>query len=379
MDSDQRQQSHKMELLGRLAGGIAHDFNNMLAAITAYSDLLLRRVPDTDPEFVSKTANEIRQVALRAASLTRQILNFSRKNESGFEILDLNAIVSDLLPMLRHFIQANIELVANIARQPARVRACAGQIEQIVLNLSLNARDAMPDGGALFIETSDEKVNLSGDRIHCVVLLVRDTGCGMDEETCRRMFEPYFTTKERGKGTGFGLTTVCDIVRQCEGEICVESRPGKGTMFKIYLPLAVQEALSPATRNDLAAARGGFETILLVEDEEPLRTPIERLLRMNGYTVLSASGGPEAVEICHRFSQTIHLMITDMIMPRMNGRELAERVVAARPEMKVLYMSGLLDSTLLRHKMLNPRARFIHKPFSSDALAAHVREILDHA
>jgi two-component sensor histidine kinase len=333
------EQSQKMELLGRMAGGVIHDINNMLAAISAYSDLLLRKKPEGD---IEKGIREIRNVALRAASLTRQILNFSRPKNPCSTLVDVNAVITNLLAMLRHVVQKDIEFVTTLAPGLGRVSAGSDQIEQILLNLILNARDAMPDGGTLFIETSTVRIQRLGQRLPHVVLIVGDTGCGMDPDVLRRVFEPYFTTKE--DGTGLGLATVHYLVEKIGGEIDVQSEPGQGTVFKIYLPLARV-----------------METILLVEDEESIRNPIEKFLKLNGYTVLCAATGSEAIQACANHSGPIDLVIADRKLPESDR---VQEIVATRP---VLYMSGLPASEA-----------DLQKPFSIDELLARVRGILDH-
>jgi len=378
---DQLTQARKMEAVGRLAGGIAHDFNNLLTVMTGRSQLLLRRLTPEDPvrseiELIEKTAN-------RAADLTRQLLAFSRKQILQPAVMNLNAAVATMSEMLRRMIGEDVLLATALDPALGWVQADPSQIEQIVINLVVNARDAMPKGGRLTLETANVELEGAYARAHVgahpgphVMLAVSDTGAGMDADTRTRIFEPFFTTKGPGKGTGLGLATVYGIVKQSGGHICVYSELGQGTAFKIYLP-RVDPAADPVEPGGLLAhVAQGRETILLVEDEEAVRELARDILEANGYAVLEARHGDEALAICERHSEPIHLMLTDVVMPGMNGRELAERLARLRPETKVLYMSGYTDNAIVLHGVLNGRAVFLQKPFSPDALARKVREVL---
>ncbi len=378
---EQLRQSQKIEAVGRLAGGVAHDFNNLLTAILGYSELLLHGLPAGDPRH--RSAEEIQRAAQRAAGLTRQLLAFSRRQVLEPRVLDLNAVVAEMDQMLRRLIGEHIDLVTVRGADLDRVRADPGQIEQVILNLALNARDAMPEGGKLVIETGN--VELAEDAAHgqetlpagrYVMLAVSDTGAGMDEPTRARLFEPFFTTKEMGKGTGLGLATVYGIVKQSGGYIWVYSESGRGTTFKIYLPRVEGEAEAPAT-SAAHARRGGGETLLLVEDEERVRTLMSGVLARRGYCVLEARHGHEALEAAARSPAPIDLLVTDVVMPGMSGRELAERLQASQPRMRVLYVSGYTDDAIVHHGVLEAGAAFLQKPFDLESLAGKVREVLD--
>jgi two-component system cell cycle sensor histidine kinase/response regulator CckA len=389
---EQLRQSQKMEAIGLLAGGVAHDFNNMLGAITGYSDLLLHRLgpDDAGREYVQ----EIMNAAERAANLTRQLLIFSRKEVLTPQVLDLSETVAGLQKMLGRLIGEDIELVTTSDAPLGRVKADPGQIEQIVLNLAVNARDAMPDGGRITLETRNLVLEAAGNSEEpaqgpafwgrqgrhvgvppgaYVLLVISDTGCGMDAETQARIFEPFFTTKEHGQGTGLGLATVYGIVEQNGGHITVESEPGEGTTFRIYVPRTAESV--QGEQNAAAAASPGSETVLLVEDEEIVRRLIQQVLQMHGYSVLEAARGEEALEWCAA-PQSIDLLLTDVVMPGMSGRELAERAALVRPEMKVLFMSGYTDDVVVRHGVLDADIAFIQKPFTPAALTQKVREVL---
>jgi PAS domain S-box-containing protein len=377
-------QAQKMDAVGRLAGGIAHDFNNMLAVILGRSDLLLAKLRPDDP--LRRHIDLIKKTGDRAAALTRQLLAFSRKQIIQPSVLDLNAVVGGLLAMLRRLIGEDIELVTDSDPALGRVKADPGQIEQVIMNLVVNARDAMPRGGTLTIKTADVELDDEFTRSQPgagigphVLLEVSDTGIGMDKDIKNRIFEPFFTTKELGKGTGLGLSTAYGIVRQHDGFITVDSQVDRGTTFRIYLPRVDDVAEPLDAREAPAASPRGSETVLLVEDEENVRDLACEFLQLNGYRVLKAANGGEALLICEQHEGPIHLMITDVVMPRMSGRELAERLVPLRPEMKVLYTSGYTDDALVPHGVLEPGTHFIEKPFTSDALASTVREVLDGA
>ena len=380
---DQLTQARKMEAVGRLAGGIAHDFNNLLTVMTGRSQLLLRRLATADP--VRAEIELIEQTADRAADLTRQLLAFSRKQILQPAVLNLNTAVATMSEMLRRVIGEDVLLVTALDPALGCAQADPSQIEQIVINLAVNARDAMPKGGRLTLETANVDLEGAYARAHVgvhpgpyVMLAVSDTGAGMSPDTRARIFEPFFTTKGPGKGTGLGLATVYGIVKQSGGHIWVYSELGQGTTFKIYLP-RVDRAADPAEPGGpLAHAAQGRETILLVEDEGAVRELARDILETSGYAVLEARHGDEALEICERHSGTIHLMLTDVVMPGMNGRELAEQLARLRPETKVLYTSGYTDNAVVLHGVLDGRAVFLQKPFTPDALSRKVREVLDH-
>jgi PAS domain S-box-containing protein len=380
---EQLRQSQKMEAIGKLAGGVAHDFNNLLTVIQGYSELILKGLNSDNR--LCQDVREILNASERASSLTRQLLAFSRKQVLQPKVLDLNLHVSNMDKMLRRMIGEDIELVTLLAKDLGRIKADPGQIEQVILNLAVNAKDAMLSGGKLTIETANVELDENYARSHIIVtpgnyviLSVSDTGVGMTPEIKEQIFEPFFTTKEKGKGTGLGLSTVYGIVQQSGGNIWVYSEPGLGTTFKIYLPRIEEgtESLRPAAVS--TKPLGGSETILLVEDEEMVRKLACTVLEKNGYRVLEAPNGEEALRIAQEHSaKQIHLMITDVVMPRMSGRELADCLESVRPEMKVLYMSGYTDDAIIHHGVLDPGIAYIQKPFAPDVLALKVREVLD--
>jgi two-component system, cell cycle sensor histidine kinase and response regulator CckA len=379
---EQLRQSQKMEAIGRLAGGIAHDFNNLLTAIIGYSQLLLSRLNEDDP--MRMEIVEIEKSGRRAASLTSQLLAFSRKQVIQPRVLDLNSVISDLDKMLRRVIGEDIDLINVLNRTLAPVKMDPGQVEQIIMNLAVNGRDAMPRGGRLIIETRnvefDEHFTESEVLIppgSYVLLSVSDTGCGMDIETQARIFEPFFTTKPAGKGTGLGLSTVYGIVKQSGGDICFQSEPGRGTTFRVYLPTADGRVEAVSPRSTTVVALPSSETILIVEDEETVRKLTHQVLKMQGYTVLEACDGTEALSICDQQDVTIDLMLTDVVMPRISGAELAKRALSMRPEMKVMCMSGYPDTSTIDHGEFDPSIPFLQKPFTPSALARKVREVLD--
>jgi two-component system cell cycle sensor histidine kinase/response regulator CckA len=380
----QLRQSQKMEAIGRLAGGIAHDFNNLLMVISGYSEFLLDRL-GPDPA-VRGPAQEIASASQRASSLTRQLLAFSRKQMLAPKILDLNGVVTENLKMLTRVIGEDIDLVMVPAPTLGAVRADAGQIEQVIMNLAVNARDAMPSGGKLTIETSNVSLDEEYARFHAplrpgdyVMLAISDTGLGMDSETQSHIFEPFFTTKGP-KGTGLGLSTVYGIVKQSGGYIWVYSEPAKGTTFKIYLPRVAERAESAAmvvTSEDTAVSEPGTETILLAEDETNLRYLARQFLEKQGYRVLEAADGAVAMQIAVAHEGVIHLLLTDVIMPGMNGRELAQRISEIRPQTKVLYMSGYTENVIGHNGTLDAGVRLLQKPFTLRDLKSKVREVLD--
>ncbi len=375
-------QAQKMEAVGRLAGGVAHDFNNLMTIITGYSELALKTLDEDAP--LRKDIEAMKKAGERAAGLTRQLLAFSRRQILQPKPLDLNVVVAGMGKMLGRLIGEDIGLVTILEASPDRVEADPGQLEQIIMNLAINARDAMPEGGKLTIETHNSELDddyvrgkLEVEPGTYVVLAISDTGSGMDEETRSRIFEPFFTTKEEGKGTGLGLSTVFGIVKQHKGHVTVYSEPGRGTTFKIYLPrvevLVKEEAAKAAPTESLR----GTETILLVEDEDVVRMVVSKMLQMSGYTVLEAHEGEEALLVGRKHEGPIHLMLTDVVMPGMGGRELAERIAELHPAMKVIYMSGYTDNAIVHRGVLEPGTPFIEKPFTPDGLARKVREVLD--
>jgi PAS domain S-box-containing protein len=378
---EQLQQSAKMEAVGRLAGGIAHDFNNLLTAIQGYSELALGRLETDDPQ--RRDIEEIRRAAERAASLTRQLLAFGRRQMLQPKVIDLNAVVADMESMLRRLIGEDVELSTDLEPNLGSVRADPGQIEQVLMNLAVNARDAMPGGGCLTISTRNGEVAVGTTRERVVikpgpyvVLSVADTGHGMSTEVRERIFEPFFTTKEAGRGTGLGLATVYGIVKQSGGYIWVDSAPGAGSAFHIYLPLdgaECDEAEKPHERHEAPA---GAETILLVEDEESVRSMIRRVLEEHGYTVLAAGNGEEALELAHEHADEIDLVFTDVVMPGMNGGELVSRLRALRPDIEVVYMSGYAEASV-RQGVLETGATYLQKPFTPSALTEVVRRVLE--
>ena len=380
---EQLRQSQKMEAIGRLAGGIAHDFNNLLTAITGYGELLLQLIEPKSP--MRRYAEEIRRASDRATALTRQLLAFGRKQLLELKIVDLNALVAGMDAMLRPVIGEDIRLVCSLEPSLGRVKADPGQIEQVILNLAVNARDAMPRGGSLTIRTANAELkgaegwSEAAPAGSYVMLEVSDTGFGMDAETRSRVFEPFFTTKPKGKGTGLGLSMVYGIVKQSGGQILIDSAPGRGATFKILLPRSDGPVEAQAPRAPGAPAAAAHETVLLVEDEAVVRALAQDILVMNGYTVLAAAHGPEALAISERHKGPIHLMLTDVVMPYMNGRELYERLAPSRPQTKVLYMSGYADSGIVHGGAIVPGTAFIPKPFTPEALAAKVREVLGGA
>jgi PAS domain S-box-containing protein len=373
-------QAQKMESVGQLAGGIAHDFNNLLTVINSVAQLALADATDRPPLHTDLT--QILQAGERAAALTRQLLAFSRRQVMTMEVLNLGTLVTNLQSMLQRLIGEDIELVVVPATGLGSVRADAGQIEQVVLNLAVNARDAMPTGGRLTIETHDVELDERYTAQHPsmepgphVMLAVSDTGVGMDETTRLRIFEPFFTTKELGKGTGLGLSSVFGIVKQSRGNIWVYSEPGRGTTFKIYFP-RVDAATRMARPARSTAPVHGTGTILVVEDEPALRDVVTRILRSVGYTVVAARNGGDALRLLELHAGPVHLMLTDVVMPGISGPELAARMAAVRPEMKVIYTSGYADDAVLRHGVLSDTIHFVGKPYTIEALTSKVREVL---
>jgi two-component system, cell cycle sensor histidine kinase and response regulator CckA len=379
---DQLRQSQKMEAIGQLAGGVAHDFNNLLTAINGYSALALRRLGEDHP--VQPYLEEIKKAGDRAANLTRQLLAFGRKQILQPLSINLNDVVRDMNKMLKRLIGEDVQLIANLRPDLNRIQADPGQVEQVLVNLVVNSRDAMPRGGTITIETANVKldeayasklVGLSaGDY---VMLAISDTGTGMDQETQKRIFEPFFTTKEKGKGTGLGLSTVYGIIRQSGGNIWVYTEPGEGTTFKVYMPQIEAEVGGSVIPHSSSIMQDGNETVLLVEDEEMVRKLASQLLKESGYSVLEASGGDEAMDICKTYQEPIDLLITDVVMPKMSGRDVAAQLKTLHPETRVLFMSGYTDDAIVHHGIVDSDIAFIQKPFSATSLTQKIREVLD--
>jgi len=378
----QLRQSHKLESIGLLAGGIAHDFNNMLTAINGYSELTLRRLKKDDP--LRRNIEEIKKAGQRSAVLTHQLLAFSRQQVLQPVVLDLNEVITDTIKMLRRLIGEDIQLSTTLNRKVGRVKVDPGQLSQIIMNLAVNARDAMRLGGKLTIETANIFLEpaYTQQRIDFlpgayVLLAVSDTGTGMSDETKGHIFEPFFTTKDVGKGTGLGLATVYGIVKQSGGNIEVFSEEGVGTTIKIYLPRVAEQVGVTKIRDTSSGMPEGTETILLVEDEELVRNLSSQILKECGYTVIEARNGLEALELCETGDCKFDLLLTDVVMPRMGGRELAEILAARLPNLLILFTSGYTDSAIVRQGVIETSTNFIQKPFTFDALACKVRELLD--
>jgi two-component system, cell cycle sensor histidine kinase and response regulator CckA len=377
---EQLRQAQKMEAIGRLAGGTAHDSNNLLTVIGGHGELLLHQLDAGDPRRADVLM--MQDAGERAAELTRQLLAFSRKQVLEPRVLDLNSLLRDSERLLRRLLTENVELRLVLAPELGRVRADPVQLRQVVLNLVVNARDAMPDGGLLTLETQNADIDAAYMARHglvstgrYVLLAVNDTGTGMDTETQGRIFEPFFTTKERGRGTGLGLATVYGIVRQSGGFIWVYSEPGQGATFKIYLPAVDAEVSAEAGRPVRESPRG-IETVVLVEDDKQVRELAQRVLEAHGYTVRPAADPMQAMRLLESDAAPVDLLVTDVIMPGMNGRELAERLSLRYSGLKVLYVSGYTDDVIVRHGILEPGTGFLQKPFSPDALVRKVSEVL---
>jgi len=378
---EQLRHAQKMEAVGRLAGGVAHDFNNLLVVIQGYAELIARDLGASHRSH--EDLGEILAAGRSAAALTSQLLAFSRRQILQPQILDLNEVLRRVELMLRRVIGEDITLSMRLSEPLGRVNADPGQIDQVIMNLAVNARDAMPDGGRLTIETADVELDEAYAAQHPgattgkqVMVAVSDTGVGMDEATRRRLFEPFFTTKPAGRGTGLGLATVYGIVKQSQGSIWVYSEPGKGTTFKIYLP-AVGGVAPPVTALPAEVpALVGTETVLLVEDQVEVRGLIEKTLGRSGYRVLAAGDGAEALDVARGHDGPIHVLLTDAVLPGKSGREIAREILAERADVRVLYMSGYTDDAIVRHGVLEPGLAFIQKPFTGSALLSKIREVV---
>ena len=375
-------QAQKMEAIGVLAGGVAHDFNNLLNVINGYSELVLEDLAQDNP--MRRDIEQVREAGQRAATLTSQLLAFSRKQILQSEILDLNSVIADMSSMLRRLIGEDIEFVSITQPGLGLINGDPGSIQQIVMNLAVNARDAMSQGGKLTIETGN--VDLDQDYLHrrpmakagpYVMLAISDNGIGMDAATQAQIFEPFFTTKEKGKGTGLGLSTVYGIVKQSNGFIWVYSEPGKGTTFKIYFPRASGEISELTGESKLEHRSRGSETVLVVEDEESVRALACRILRERGYVVIEAADGIEALRLAENHAGQLHLILTDIVMPGMSGKNLVSNLETARPGIKSLYMSGYTEGTIVHQGVLDSNVAFIQKPFTSKDLVRKVREVIN--
>jgi two-component system, cell cycle sensor histidine kinase and response regulator CckA len=377
--------AQKMEAVGRLSGGIAHDFNNLLGVIIGYSQVVRKKLVKNNPNHpLLEHVEEVEKAGQRAASLTKQLLAFSRQQVLTPAVLNLNTVVTEIGKMLPRLLGEDIEMTTALADDLGRVKADQGQIEQIIMNLAVNARDAMPKGGQLTIKTANAELDANFIREHpgsavgrYVMLSVTDTGMGMNPETQAHIFEPFFTTKETGKGTGLGLSTVYGVVKQSGGYIAVESAPEKGASFKVYLPRTEEVSVQASSSVSVDPTTRGSETILLAEDAEPLRKLAQSFLEARGFRVLSAPNGEKALELAVQNPEPIHLLLTDVVMPGMNGRVLAEELAPRQPGIKVIYMSGYTDSFIAGHGVLDPGTHMIHKPFTEEALIAKVRQVLD--
>jgi len=378
------QHAAKMEAIGQLAGGVAHDFNNLLTCIRGYSEVLLQTVKPLDP--IHQDIDEIHKAANRAAALTQQLLTFSRKQIIAPQVINLNTVVDEASKMLGRLIGENIELSLNLDGQLRLVRADPQQIEQILVNLAVNARDAMPDGGKLAIATGNVDFTDEFCRAHPeakpgpnVMLSISDTGCGMDHKIQSRIFEPFFTTKPKGKGTGLGLSTVYGIVQQNQGVILVSSEPGAGATFSIYLPRVGENEIGVSKPRRLAADGRGTETVLLVEDEEVVGNLAAKVLVRRGYKVIRATSSADALPLFERHKDEIRLLLTDIVMPGMDGKELFVRMQAMRPDLRVVFMSGYTEDVIAHHGVLEEGINFVQKPFTIDELCQAVRRVLDQA
>jgi len=379
---EQLAQVQKMDAIGQLAGGVAHDFNNLLMVISSYAELMMDALaPDTA---LRHHGEEILKAARRAAGLTRQLLTFSRKQVQVLRVLDLNLVLRDICQTLPRLIGEDIQLSLQLNKQLWPIKADPVQVEQIVMNLATNARDAMPHGGQLTIQTRNVELGEDYCRVHPeaapgehILLAVSDSGTGIDPAILPHIFEPFFTTKEKGKGTGLGLATIYGIVQQSGGHISVQSQAGAGSTFKIFLPRvpAAAAGLDPDPRS--SQQPGGHETVLLVEDEDAVRESEREYLEQRGYSVLAAANGPAALELAGSCGREIQILVSDVVMPKMSGSELGEKLLALRPGLQVLYVSGYAENTVMQHGLAELGSRFLHKPFTLKALAAKIREVLD--
>ncbi|MDO9566111.1 MAG: PAS domain S-box protein [Candidatus Desulfaltia sp.] len=392
---EQLRQSQKMEAIGTLAGGIAHDFNNLLTVIMGNAELALMHV--IKDKSLRKEIEEIKNAGERAASLTQQLLAFSRKQVIKLEVLNLNKVVNETKKMLKRIITEDIELITVLEPELWKIRADSGQINQVIMNLVVNAKDAMsncadsetgrPQGGKLTVETANADLDMNYFREHAitgmpgpyVMLAISDTGIGIDKKTLEHIFEPFFTTKDVGKGTGLGLSTVYGIVKQNNGFVWVYSEPGKGTTFKVYLPKMEGDVEAKEKEQTCVKNLGSSETVLIVEDHEDLRKFSQSVLQMYGYKILEAENGEDALRICEEYEGQIDLMVTDMVMPKMGGKEAADKMQSLYPQIKVLYMSGYTDQAIIHHGVLEPGLNFLEKPFTPEDLARKVRQVLNQS
>ena len=373
--------AQKMEAVGRLAGGVAHDFNNMLTVIAGYNRMILDELSTMDP--LRGYAEEILKAADRAGALTNQLLAFSRRQVMQPRIININAVLGQTEKMLRRLIGEDVQLVMSLDKNAGNIKADPNHIEQAIVNLAVNSRDAMPNGGRLTIETGNVQIDENYVKTHMgvkpgefVMIAVSDTGHGMDSATRQNIFEPFFTTKQQGKGTGLGLATVYGMVKQSGGDIWVYSEPGQGTTFKLYFPL-VEEPVSGAIGEDPGISRQlSSETVLLVEDEAQVRDLTAKMLKQLGYPVLTAENGDAAIEVSKAFTREIALLVTDVVMPNMSGRQVADALVASRPGLRVLFLSGYTEHAVVNHGVLDSNVNFLAKPFSREALGRKVREVL---
>ena len=377
---DQLLQAQKMEAIGRLAGGIAHDFNNMLTVISGYNRMILEGLPALDPS--RQYAEEILEAAERAGALTNQLLSFSRRQIIQPRVIRVNAVVEQSEKMLQRVLGDDIQLVCELKRDAGNIRADPNQIVQAIVNLAVNARDAMPTGGRLLMETANVLLDETYVQTHLdvqpgefVMIAMSDTGCGMEAATQEHIFEPFFTTKEQGKGTGLGLATVYGMMKQTGGDIWVYSEVGRGTTFKLYFPRVFTE-VSELARGGPQVQAGGGETVLVVEDDQAVRDLTVRMLNQLGYVVLAAVSGVEALAISKSYAGRISILVTDVLMPHMSGRQVADDLLRTRPDMKVLYLSGYPESMVIHHGVLDSAVEFLPKPFSREALGQKVREVL---
>ncbi len=378
---EQLRHAQKMDAVGRLAAGVAHDFNNLLSVVMSYAGLLLMDIPSDDP--MHSDVEEINKASERAAELTRQLLIFSRQQVMEPRIVNLNEIITGMEKMLSRLLREDIEVKTALAGDLGKIKADPSQLEQVLMNLVVNARDAMPQGGTLTLETHNTELEENDVLEHlgippgpCILLAVSDTGTGMDKETRGRIFEPFFTTKEKGKGTGLGLSTVFGIVRQSGGYIWVYSEPGKGSTFKIYLPRTDETEKKRKAPAPVDTMRG-TETVLLVEDEDQLRRVTGDILRRYGYHVLEAPNGAEALSLCEQHEDPIHLLLTDVVMPHISGPQLATLLLPRRTDLRVLYMSGYTEEAIVHHGVLSPGISLLQKPLTPQRLLQRVRQVLD--